>query len=372
MISIKQPTLIIDKEKCLENINFLSDKAKKNKIKFRPHFKTHQSAIIGQWFREYGVNAITVSSVQMAKYFASHGWNDITIAFPLNPLEINEINQLAQKNTINLLVSSDENIQETFLQLKYPTGIYIEIDDGYHRSGLQLGQIHEIENIINRIVSSTLLGFKGFLVHSGNTYHAKSREEIIRISDHTIKKLVKLKHTFSGAFDVIELSIGDTPSCSLKDSFDGIDEIRPGNFIFYDIMQLKLGTCMADQIAVVLACPVLAKYPERNELVVYGGAVHLSKESILDHNGYISFGQVIQFIDNKWGESLKNTWVSSLSQEHGIIKTTSEMINQINIGDIVGILPVHSCLTADLQPHYLTTEMEVIPKMTKEIYRSIL
>ena len=58
---------------------------------FRPHFKTHNSAFIGNWFRKLGIHSITVSSVSMAKFFSAYGWRDITIAFPVNPLEIGAI-----------------------------------------------------------------------------------------------------------------------------------------------------------------------------------------------------------------------------------------------------------------------------------------
>ncbi|MDQ1351629.1 MAG: hypothetical protein QG657_1934, partial [Acidobacteriota bacterium] len=71
----------MDKEKALKNIIRIKEKiARSPGVRFRPHFKTHQSAQIGQWFREMGVSAITVSSVDMALYFAQHGWTDITIA----------------------------------------------------------------------------------------------------------------------------------------------------------------------------------------------------------------------------------------------------------------------------------------------------
>ncbi len=75
-------------------------------IRFRPHFKTHQSAQVGEWFREAGIDAITVSSVDMAVYFAENGWTDITIALLVNPLEIDRIDQLAEKINLNLLVDS--------------------------------------------------------------------------------------------------------------------------------------------------------------------------------------------------------------------------------------------------------------------------
>ncbi len=60
-MKIVKPTLILDKEKCLHNIKFMTGKAKKHHLKFRPHFKTHQSAEIGNWFRDFGVKSIIVS-----------------------------------------------------------------------------------------------------------------------------------------------------------------------------------------------------------------------------------------------------------------------------------------------------------------------
>jgi len=105
-MKLKRPTLLLDKEKCLHNIQKMKEKADKNGVKFRPHFKTHQSAEVGEWFRDAGVEAITVSSVTMARYFASHGWKDISIAFPVNFAEVDEINELAKTIRLNLLIES--------------------------------------------------------------------------------------------------------------------------------------------------------------------------------------------------------------------------------------------------------------------------
>ena len=75
-IGISRPALLLDKEQVFSNIDKMASKAKATGVKFRPHFKTHQSAEIGNWFRDFGVTAITVSSLDMAIYFAKHGWAD--------------------------------------------------------------------------------------------------------------------------------------------------------------------------------------------------------------------------------------------------------------------------------------------------------
>ena len=73
----------------------MADRAIQYNVRLRPHFKTHQSRQIAGWFREAGINCITVSSLKMAEYFAADGWDDITVAFPVNVLEHERINRLA-------------------------------------------------------------------------------------------------------------------------------------------------------------------------------------------------------------------------------------------------------------------------------------
>jgi len=353
-LKIIKPSLILDQQKCLKNIEFMTEKAKKHNLKFRPHFKTHQSSIIGNWFRDFGVKAITVSSVVMAEYFADNGWNDITIAFPFNLLEIDKINELAVKINLNILIISEDSIDYLKKKIKHKIGFFIEIDTGYHRTGISSDNIPKIEEILNKIKNNKLINFKGFLTHAGNTYQVKSKMEIADIHFDSINKISKLKDCFRNDFPDLIISIGDTPSCSLMEDFPEVDEIRPGNFVFYDLMQHQLGVCTLNQIAVAIACPVVAKYPERNEIVIYGGAVHLSKEFLTNPDGSKIFGKIVKFKENKWTESLSGMYLTSLSQEHGIIQTMKENLDNINVGDIIGILPVHSCLTANLYKSYLT------------------
>ena len=139
--------------------------------------------------------------------------------------------------------------------------------------------------------------------------------------------------------------------------------MRPGNFIFYDVMQNQLGSCNLKDIAVIMACPVVAKHADRNEIVIYGGAVHLSKEYIIDKENKRTYGMVVNIDQIGWSDPIDNTYVSAISQEHGIIKTTKAFIDKTKVGDILGILPVHSCLTAHQMNKYLTIDGKRILKM---------
>ena len=65
-------------------------------------------------------------------------------------------------------------------------------------------------------------------------------------------------------------------------------------------------------------------------------------------NGQIIWGYATQLKTKYWTDVNSNIFVKSLSQEHGIIQTNSAYFDSIKIGDIVSILPVHSCMAANL------------------------
>src|SRR5512140_3457340 len=108
---IKKPTLLLNETAARANLRRMAEKAQRAGVIFRPHFKTHQSKEIGEWFREEGVRQITVSSLDMAEYFAASGWTDITLAFTLNLRQLDEVNSLARRIVLGILVEAVEAVQ---------------------------------------------------------------------------------------------------------------------------------------------------------------------------------------------------------------------------------------------------------------------
>ncbi|MHA1995735.1 MAG: alanine racemase [Candidatus Hodarchaeales archaeon] len=361
-MQITKPTLLIDEQKVRQNIQTFVSKTNQSNIRFRPHFKTHQSHTIGNWFKESGVSAITVSSVDMANYFFNAGWRDITIAFPANILQIDEINQLADQCNLGLLVESLDSISILAEKATSPLSMWVEIDQGYNRTGVQ--NEDELIQLVLSLENEALLNFAGLLTHAGHAYSAESVPELKDIHQASIRDLKTKQDVLkTQGFKDCQLSIGDTPTCSVSDDFSGIDEIRPGSFVFYDLEQVSLGACSELNLAMGVACPVVAKYPKRSQIIIYGGAVHLSKEYQLTSSGKRSFGKVAIYSDHKWSNPLKSTYVSSISQEHGIIQTNTSILEQVRIGDILLILPVHACLTANLFNQYTTLTNVKFSKM---------
>lgn len=349
----KNPTLVLNEQKCRNNIELMLNKSKKLGVELRPHFKTHQSIIVGRWFKELGIKKIAVSSVPMAKYFASDGWNDISVAFPFVSQQADEINALAKTINLQILTSSAGNATLLKQKITMRVGVFVEIDTGQNRSGVSIDDYESIDQMIDIIQSNPNARFDGFLSHAGHSY-SKTPEKVEAINIAATKKLAELKIKYKSQFPNIVISYGDTPTSSICEKFEGVDELRPGNFAFYDMQQFSFGVCSTSNIAIALVCPVVAVYPNRSRAIIWGGAVHLSKDYYFDNEGNKSFGAVCKLNpDNTWGNPIDGLYLESISQEHGVVKAKNcEVINELKEGDLVAILPAHSCLTADKMGEY--------------------
>lgn len=364
MLELIEPTLLLDEEKCLKNIAKMADKASASNLILRPHFKTHQSRKIGEWYRRAGVDRITVSSMKMAEYFAVDKWKDITVALPLNVHETVRINGIPEETVLNLMVESPDSIELTAGKIIRDVNFFIEIDCGYRRTGVNASDFKTIDNILEAASKFPRFHFTGFLTHAGHSYSSVSdREHILSVNRQSIDSLVALKEKYASAGFSPLLSVGDTPTFSVAEDFEGIDEVRPGNMVFYDLAQNRIGSCEPDEIAIAMACPVIAKYPGRNQIVVYGGGVHFSKDFSFLPDGTKHFGKVVYHDEKGWDTTDTGMYVRALSHEHGMIHAPGDKAGKISIGDILYILPVHACLTADCMKSYLTLSGERISRL---------
>ena len=352
---ISRPTLILDEAKCKANIQRMIQKTVDHQLMFRPHFKTHQSAVIASWIEEMGVESCTVSSVKMAEYFADCGWVDILIAFPVNVLEAEIINELAEKLNLQLLVYDAESLRILDKLLKNQVGIKVELDLGSNRSGLRTNQHEEIDELLRTIEGGANFGFTGLYSHPGHTYTSRSGKEVLEKYNKIIEELDTFKSFYEHLLG-FSITVGDTPGCTLANDFGPINEISPGNFVFYDAMQVNIGSCTYDDIAVVLACPVVGKNADRNEILIHGGAVHFSKEQLTELDGTTNYGKLAIPEDTGWHAHIEGAYLKSISQEHGLVHAPEGLLKSTRIGDLLYIYPAHSCLAADLMKSYLTTD----------------
>jgi D-serine deaminase-like pyridoxal phosphate-dependent protein len=385
LADIQRPSFVVDMAKVRRNIARMAARAVRNNTMLRPHFKTHQSVQVSALFMEMGIKAATVSSAGMASFFADHGWKDLTIAFPVNIRELATLDNLAGRMHLGLLVDQPAAVAALATGLSHPVDIWIKIDTGLRRCGLQpddVSAVASLADLVKRLArpvdGGPNLRLAGLLTHDSRTYLDRGKDAITAIYRQGAHAMFALRDRLAGLghHDLL-VSVGDTPSASLVEDWLGVDEARPGNFAYYDLQQVGTGACAPQDVAVAVACPVVGIYPQRSEAVVYGGAVHLSKQlqppmaaflpggppelslgtvwrTDPENGGGTAAGAVSSGTGSPagacssglWSDFMANTWVSAVHQEHGIIRMPRAELDRLKIGDLLLICPVHSCLAA--------------------------
>jgi D-serine deaminase-like pyridoxal phosphate-dependent protein len=358
---ITRPTLVVDRARAQRNVARMAAKAAASGTRFRPHVKTHQSLEMASWYREVGVDAITVSSVSMAEQFAGDGWDDITIAFPFNPREAAALLALAAAGVrLGLIVDSLDAVRQLDAS-GIAADAWIDVDAGYHRTGVAADDATGVVELATAIRSAApRLRFAGLLTHAGHTYAARSRDEVLRIHEASVAAMRRAQASLGTAGFDAPISIGDTPGCNAADAFDGIDEIRPGNFVLLDLQQLQTGTCAEDDLALAVACPVVGRYPDRDSLVVHGGSAQLSRDAADGPGGQPAYGRVVELDDADTGWHLGDppAYVTGLAQEHGTVTGPRAALDRHPVGSLVLVVPAHACLASASIRTFVTLDGE--------------
>jgi D-serine deaminase-like pyridoxal phosphate-dependent protein len=351
---IKTPSLLLDIERVRRNADRISGVARRDNVRLRPHIKTHKCIEVARIQIAEHDGAITVSTLAEARAFAKHGFSDITYAVPIECGKFADAIEILKSGVkLNLLTDDLETVKQlhdTAGNAGVKFDVFVKIDCGTHRVGVEPSTNDAIE-IPRTISDSKNLNFAGILTHAGHSYDVKTKEQILEVARHERDSMVELAERLRNqGIEVPTVSIGSTPTMATIDHLEGIDEIRPGNYIFFDNYQATLGSCSFEDTALTVLAAVIHKDISGKKLVVDAGAIALSKDRGpvgLDPN--CGYGRVLDLDGTDTGMR-----VTGMSQEHGTI--TGESIEKFKVGDRVRILANHSCLTAAQHSHYNVVE----------------
>jgi D-serine deaminase-like pyridoxal phosphate-dependent protein len=340
---VTTPAFLVDPTIVEQNCARMRRKALSSGVNFRPHVKTHKTIEIGKLQHGGEIGPITVSTMAEAGFFANAGFGDITYAVPIAPDKLARAAALATRiDRFNILIDSAaalHAVEEFHAAHGVIFDVFLKVDCGYHRAGVDPNDPGSASLAI-AIARSPAARFQGLLTHAGHSYHARDVDEIRRIGAEEIESLTRFRALIG--FDHLIRSIGSTPTTAVADTFADTDEVRPGNYVFFDAFQATLGSCTREEVAVSVLATVVGSYPERGEAIIDAGALALSKDVGPDHlDPDFGYGVVcdtdLRPLDAR---------LLSLSQEHGKITMP------LPVGTKLRIVPNHSCLTAAMYDRY--------------------
>ena len=327
------PSLVLDVSRVRRNAERMAGRVQSMGAKLRPHVKTHKCAEVARLQTTASSAALTVSTLAEARWFAARGFTDLTYAVPIEPGKFAAAIELARECERLALITDDAEIPARLDAAARSANVrlelFLKVDCGYHRCGVE-PQTKEAFEIPRRIAEAAHLRFAGILTHAGHSYHSRTPEELRRVARHERDLMVEFAAALRReGIPVPVVSIGSTPTISTIEHLEGVDEARPGNYIFFDAFQATLGSCSFEDCALTVLAAVVHRDATRRRVVIDAGAIALSKDrGAVDYDPACGYGRVLDVEGNDLGLR-----IASLSQEHGEIEAVDgEPFDQLKVG----------------------------------------
>jgi D-serine deaminase-like pyridoxal phosphate-dependent protein len=346
------PALLIEKEVLLKNLQKAADVAKKSWTSLRPHMKTHKCREIAELQKKTGIGGITVATIDEAEAFFQAGFADIFVAYPMVGRE--KIQRFLRLHEIARMIGSvDHPAQIEDLLAASPSSpvqLRIEIDCGQHRCGVQADE--KLLELAGVFAIHPEIKLHGVFTHPGHAYGAASSEALKQIAleeSRAVLEAADMLRMNGQSCPVI--SIGSTPTLQFAGCVQGVTEIRPGNYVFHDAMQIALGAATTADCALHVLTTVISVFDDR--FVIDAG----SKVFGLDKGAHgldqlKGFGC---FVPEAPGWELQR-----LSEEHGVVHVAAGAPVPC-VGDRLRFIPNHACAAANLVGAYWVIEKDQSP-----------
>ena len=337
--TLDTPALLIDLDIVALNLERMQEKANSYGVALRPHIKTHKIPELAQQQMRLGARGITAAKVSEAEVMAAAGIKNILVANQIVTKEkLNRLAALSRDANISIgldSVAAGRKLSDVFAASGLTIEYLIEINSGLDRCGVLPGK--EAVELYQAVATLPSLRFKGIFTHAGQVYGAGSLSEVKEVSRHESTIMAETAQVFEEVGTSLDIvSVGSTPTMKVWQGHEAVSEIRPGNYIFHDAIQVSLGAATLQECALSIVATVISR-PEKERAVVDGG----SKAFGLDKGAHgkemvTGFGMVLG----------KKAILARLSEEHGIL--TLDPTVDLDIGDRVRIIPNHACAVVNL------------------------
>jgi D-serine deaminase-like pyridoxal phosphate-dependent protein len=258
----------------------------------------------------------------------------LLVCYPIvGPLKLARLAALAQKVTASTVVDNAGAARDLSAAVTHAgvgIDVLIKLDVGMHRVG---AAADDVEKLAAAVAELPGLRLRGVCIHEGTVYGEADPARRRSVGRDQVQRLVATAQRLrDGGLPVDVVSCGSTPSLADVIDIDGLTEVRPGNYVFYDAMQVALGVIEAERCALSVLITVVSR-GGADHAVVDAGAKTLSLDRGAHGLGLLSdYGRIIGRDDVR---------LASLSEEHGWLKLGEEV--PLSVGERLRVLPNHAC-----------------------------
>lgn len=307
----------------------------------RPHVKTSktvQAALLQTGGRK---SKIVVSTLAEAAFYADAGFDDILYAVPITMDKLGDASTLAQRlGSFHLLV--DNAVTVANLQAAPGPGgsngggkwsVFVMVDCGYHRDGVDPSDPASVE-MARKVANGNTTTLAGCYTHGGHSYENSTAADVKAVAATERDAVVLFSQKLKAAGVRCEtVGVGSTPTCSVPpDHLNGVNEMHPGNYVYYDVMQRDIGACTSADIATRVLTRVIGHYPAQNMMLIDLGWTGCSAQG--GEHGYGAFLET------------PSLTIKVLKQEAGEVSTVDGSkidFTRFPIGTMLQLAPYHAC-----------------------------
>jgi len=330
---IASPALLIYPHRVEQNIQQML-KIAGDVQRLRPHVKTHKLPQVVARHQAHGINKLKCATIAEAEMLADAGVKDILLAYqPVGPNQQRLI-ELAQRYPqwqFGCLIDNEKTLRELAAKVSEADvvlNVWIDIDDGNRRSGIQPGPA--AETLAKLLTDTPGLHFAGLHVYDGQFGGLTPEDRVAGANDAFVPVTAMVEQLAADGVAVPNIVAGGTPTFPAHAQRGGVD-LSPGTYSLWDV---GYSTSCPDQpflCAAVLLVRVISK-PEPNRLCVDLGHKAVAAENPLERR--------VRFLnapDAKFMGQNEEHLVLELPEGHGFA-----------VGDVLYGIPWHICPTVAL------------------------
>lgn len=344
---LRTPQVLVDRSRLLGNISAMQAEADANEIRLRPHAKTHKIPAIARWQIDQGAAGICCAKLGEAEVFADAGIDDIRLPYPVNPRNADRLLALMDRCRISIIVDHPvvaRGWSDVMRAAGRELDVLVKVDVGSHRCGIDPALPRSLDFL--RFVSALPgLRLRGLLSHAGHSYLARSEQELRDIARSEASLLDELATAAcEDGISIEEVSVGATPTARFSLEEEGVNEIRPGTYAYYDRTQVSLGAATLADCALTVLAMVVSK-PASDRVVLDCGSKTLSSDAPRGFAQPVGYGAV--FADLEATTLDRDLVIERLSEEHAVVTALSGS-TRLEPGNLVRVLPNHVCVVSNL------------------------
>jgi D-serine deaminase-like pyridoxal phosphate-dependent protein len=334
------PTTLIDLDRLEKNIRDWQAHADRCGVKFRSHIKTHKIPEIARMQVAAGARGIVSAKVSEAEPFAAAAIEDICIAYPVvGEMKWQRLAALAARiRSLTVNCDSEEaarGLSKAATSAEVTLHVQIDIDSGLHRGGIPWEHAAAVERLATVIGSLPGLRLGGITTYCSSGFPgAPSPKDAGQAEGRLLVEVANRLR--ANGIEVSEVTAGSTPTGKWVAEVAGITEVRAGNYVFNDLMQLEHGIATEDQLALSVLCTVTST-SGGGRLTIDGGTKTFSGDAGGIGTGRTAPAAIARAVDRR-------IFVDRLNEEHGMARAEEN----VNLGEKIRFFPYHACTCANL------------------------